>query len=140
MTNCITNFTMDPKEIVENDETITESCYNEDANDQQGAAPTIDNISPKERHKAWQKRKRQGTTQRAKERRVAEWIELSEEQQEERKIQRKERLELMDQKLLNALENGLNVCIDLSFDGVNVSDKVMVMPITYHISHPSSQL
>ena len=129
---------MDSKKIVQNDETITESCYNEDAllldqdaNDQSTAVPTLDSSinSPTERHKAWQKRKRQGTSQRAKERRVAEWSELSEEQQEERKVQRKERMELMDQKLLNALQDGLNVCIDLSFDGVNVSDKVMVMSL-----------
>ena len=113
--------TMDTEEIVENDETITESCHNDDV------APfaSDDNISPKERHKAWQKRKRQVTTQRAKERRIAEWSELSEEQQEERKIKRKEQIEQMEQKLLNALQNGLNVCIDLSFDGVNVSDKVV---------------
>ena len=119
--------------IIENGATVEESCYNDDTNDQNAAAPTNDNnISPTERHKTWQKRKRQGTTQRAKERRIAEWSVLSEEQQEERKRNRKEQLELMDQKLLNALENGLNVCVDLSFDGANVSDKVIDILIIYN--------
>ena len=124
---------MDTEGIIENGATVEESCYNDDTNDQNAAAPTNDNnISPTERHKTWQKRKRQGTTQRAKERRIAEWSVLSEEQQEERKRNRKEQLELMDQKLLNALENGLNVCVDLSFDGANVSDKVMLLLQSYN--------
>ena len=114
-------------------DTVDESCYNDDPNDKNcAAASTIDSISHSERHKTWQKRKRQGTTERAKERRVAEWSALSEEQQEERKRKRKENLEIMDQKLLNALENGLNVCVDLSFDSANVSDKVMDMLIIYY--------
>ena len=134
-------ITMDTEETIQNGETITESCYNDDDNDPSEAAPTIDNsISPTERHKTWQKRKRQGTTKRAKERRVAEWSVLSEEQQEERKQLRKQQQLEQDQKLLNALENGLNVCIDLGFDGVNVSDKVTNMLFFYHHFALSSSL
>jgi hypothetical protein len=53
---------------------------------------------------------------RVKQRHVEAWNGMSQEEKEQHKIDRKKRMEDMEQRLDRALIDGLNVCIDLSYD------------------------